>query len=878
MDGDAVMQLANALVSTFGLIGLGYAGRLQLWLGPDAAPGIGKLCGAFALPALLLRSVATVDLQAVNASVVGGVLVAKLVVGGLAGALGFLTAKTEEKSLVRAGMFALFVTNEGATAVGLPLVTALYDGNDVDFVAYLYLLAALQCCVITPIALVLIEFGKRGGMAVKGGMSAVLQDVAVETLLNPLVSATLFGLVINGATSAYLPEVVTMFLDTLGACFTGGVLLLTGMVMVGNARHLRGRGLILPTILSILKLLLMPVAMRYLTYAMLPPHTDHSTDILNFVFLYGSIPAAASSLVISRYFNAEVGLVAGSLVLCTAVSAPLMFMTSVLFSNGDEDTLFDIVSRVSTYMHSLGIFGAIFVAMGLALMASWRKYPMASVCVLAVVQVAFHTSHIVCNEAGSMDSYVATTFFRLLARNYLFGMVMIMLRDLHWSQKAREGCPKDPHQGTLSAIVFIVCTLYSLLTSLLLYQQVGGVEEEDSPALQCWYRFRFEQKVLDVVLMSVQIAALLYGAWFATLYESRLLLVQRRGTTQSGLDLDSRQAAPSQGDEKAGGVLEEKQTAASGARIDEGRLEKAPARDTYGTSDVNASGPLGRTNPYLHMGMVAENLSSDASALSRETSADDFSSAFPTPAPLDTSLNPVVYPAEVSLASPASSTTSLLQSPESGRQVCPDASFRFRVQILMIQLIIRLILQLCLTISILNSEDMTGSVDQMLFISVVLVDAQGFLTFLVFGFQDDYLKKLLSTISSLANSCVCVGKEEADGATHQQLLSRTFSDGRLSQEELAELAQLVSEIRSVSGLVRVRNWGFQGQRGRVVIGSDLVTYLVANHYCQNRSEAAQLGRSLMRAGFLFHVENDEEFKDGYYFYGLRPSAVVSTEE
>eukprot|EP00636_Phaeomonas_parva_P014973 CAMPEP_0118880826 /NCGR_PEP_ID=MMETSP1163-20130328/20368_1 /TAXON_ID=124430 /ORGANISM="Phaeomonas parva, Strain CCMP2877" /LENGTH=641 /DNA_ID=CAMNT_0006817397 /DNA_START=223 /DNA_END=2145 /DNA_ORIENTATION=+ len=538
MDGTAIVNLTNALTYTFAIIALGYVARRENWLGPDAAPGIGQLCGRFGLPALLFRSCATVNLARVDPAIIGGTTVAKLVVGLAAAALGRLTCDGNSEPLLRAGMFMIFVTNEAATAVGLPLVKATYSKQDDDnpdgpnYVSLLYFLAAMQSCIITPIALLLCELGKlrrSGDRGKSKGFAAVVFEVAVETARNPLVFATVAGVVFNFITGAWLPLCVLEFLNTLGAVFTGGVLLLTGMSMVGNGSQLHGRGLVFPTVLSALKMLALPLVARYVTMLFqnfnedgLP--RDH-VDRLNFAFLYGSIPAAASTLVISRFFNAEVGLMSGSLVLCLLASAPLMFMTSVLFSVDDMDVIASVVTALQQWLSVVSICGATWVVLGLAASSRRRRYPMIGIAILAMLQLGYHGAHLQCTNDGSDITYIFSNIFRLAVRGYLCGLCLLMVRDMRWRHTGREGYP--PHTGMLTLANLGVNVAYGCFVTLTFYFNVAHVKEVDDPAMTCWYRYGFAQKAVDVVVFSIQIAAITWAASYSVSFNYRREIAER---------------------------------------------------------------------------------------------------------------------------------------------------------------------------------------------------------------------------------------------------------------------------------------------------------------------------------------------------------------
>jgi pyruvate/2-oxoglutarate dehydrogenase complex dihydrolipoamide dehydrogenase (E3) component len=55
----------------------------------------------------------------------------------------------------------------------------------------------------------------------------------------------------------------------------------------------------------------------------------------------------------------------------------------------------------------------------------------------------------------------------------------------------------------------------------------------------------------------------------------------------------------------------------------------------------------------------------------------------------------------------------------------------------------------------------------------------------------------------------------------------------------------------------------------VLVGSEIVDFLVSQPFCGDREHAAALGQSLVDLGALYHVTYEHPFRDGFYFYRLR---------
>jgi hypothetical protein len=103
-----VTALLSALTQASSVIVLGYVCALSGFVSPDAARGIGQLVGKIALPCLLFRAVATIDLATVNLLVVLVVILSKYLCLTVAALVGYFKNREQKENLTIAGTFALF--------------------------------------------------------------------------------------------------------------------------------------------------------------------------------------------------------------------------------------------------------------------------------------------------------------------------------------------------------------------------------------------------------------------------------------------------------------------------------------------------------------------------------------------------------------------------------------------------------------------------------------------------------------------------------------------------------------------------------------------------------------------------------------------------
>lgn len=59
----------------------------------------------------------------------------------------------------------------------------------------------------------------------------------------------------------------------------------------------------------------------------------------------------------------------------------------------------------------------------------------------------------------------------------------------------------------------------------------------------------------------------------------------------------------------------------------------------------------------------------------------------------------------------------------------------------------------------------------------------------------------------------------------------------------------------------------------IILGEEVVTWLVLNGFASTREDAVICGRDLMSLGLIKHVTDDQDFRDGFFFYRF----VVSSE-
>ncbi|XP_036337188.1 integral membrane protein GPR155-like [Rhagoletis pomonella] len=360
-----------ALVQCFGIIICGYiAGRFKI-ISNSETKGLGTFVGTFALPSLIFLSLIELNWSTVNWTFLLAMTISKTIVFVAVLVISLLI--TRPLNYARAGLLSIFCTQSNDFAIGYPIVMALYQDVHPEYASYLYLMAPISLALLNPIGLVFMEVSKIIKTKAEAVQEATICPdncpaeqlskrnrclgekplLVLHTLkslfFNPMLLMTVLGV---GGAFVFpngLPEVVASTLRVFGQSFSATALFLLGLKIVGQGGSLRGSGFLLPGILILVKILVLPLVCRQ-TVNIMQAGTDFNdtTELSTFGFLYGTFPAAPGAFVIATQYNVEVELVATAMVLCTFISAPLMFISAKMISLTNLNPV--------DYIHELDVF------------------------------------------------------------------------------------------------------------------------------------------------------------------------------------------------------------------------------------------------------------------------------------------------------------------------------------------------------------------------------------------------------------------------------------------------------------------------------------------------------------------------------------------
>ncbi|ALC42981.1 CG7510 [Drosophila busckii] len=388
-----------ALVQCFGIIICGYlAGRFKIITNAETK-GLGTFVGTFALPSLIFMSLVELNWGAVNWTFLLAMLISKAIVFFAVLIICLLVGRPLNYS--RAGLMSIFCTQSNDFAIGYPIVQALYKEVHPEYASYLYLMAPISLAILNPIALVFMEVSKimknkeevilnptmcpetcpverinrrQGGCLGERGI--LVLNTIKSLFFNPLLLMTLLGVAGGLIFPKGLPEMVSSVLRVFGQSFSATALFLLGLKIIGGgaSSERKSLGLLLPSVLILVKILVLPLVCRQTVNIMQAgDNFNDTTELSTFGFLYGTFPAAPGAFVIATQYNVEVELIARSMVLCTFISAPLMFISAKMISLTNLKPL-DYLHELDAFSFDISIAGAAACCWMLALLIVTKRF------------------------------------------------------------------------------------------------------------------------------------------------------------------------------------------------------------------------------------------------------------------------------------------------------------------------------------------------------------------------------------------------------------------------------------------------------------------------------------------------------------------------
>jgi hypothetical protein len=298
-----VTILLDIVIPVFGLVALGYgAGALGLF-GPAHLKGLTFFAFGFAIPALLFRAMARMDL---DGAIAWPFLLSYYLSAFALFALGLWLSRVGfARNLPESAIGGLAASYSNAVLLGIPLLlTAFGERASLPVL----LLVAFHSALMFPLGTLVLELGRGDG--------ARLREIPAQTarglVRNPILWGLGLGLLWNAAGWA-LPAAADSLLQTLGQAAVPCALFAMGASLVGY----RVRGLPLePLLLAGLKLVAMPGLVWLLgtqVFALQPLW-------LKVAVLMAALPTGVNVYVIAQQYGANAEGSAAEVLLATLLS------------------------------------------------------------------------------------------------------------------------------------------------------------------------------------------------------------------------------------------------------------------------------------------------------------------------------------------------------------------------------------------------------------------------------------------------------------------------------------------------------------------------------------------------------------------------------
>jgi malonate transporter len=201
-------------------------------------------------------------------------------------------------------IFAMGTIFSNNVLLGIPLAKIILGDASLPAVS---LVVVFNSLVLWTLVTASVEWARTGQASLRGFARTVR-----EVVLNPVVSSVLLGIAFS-FTGLAMPRVVT---DTLGLMSTAAVPMSLIVLGMGLAEYGVREGIGASLALSLMKLVVAPLAVYAIARALALPAIETQA-----VVLLASLPVGANVYIMARQFEALQGPVATSLVLTTALAA-----------------------------------------------------------------------------------------------------------------------------------------------------------------------------------------------------------------------------------------------------------------------------------------------------------------------------------------------------------------------------------------------------------------------------------------------------------------------------------------------------------------------------------------------------------------------------
>ncbi len=312
-----LLPVFNVVLPVFGIIAAGYfCGRRGL-LGADASTALNMFVYWVALPALLFKAMATVDI----ASVFNPAFLA-----GFGGALALLWLSiimlariVFRLTLAQAALHGMNGVYSNTGYIGIPLaITAFGDSAALPAI----IVTVINTAFVVGLAIILIETDRQGS----NNLLALVRTVLIRMAKNPMLSAPVLGLA-YAAVSLPLPAPAVTFLNLLGAAAGPCALFSIGLFMVGKPQS---EGLTEVGAMTVSKLLIHPLLTALFVLVLIPNNPLWAKVAI----LMAALPTGTGSYVLAQAYGVYVLRTSSAILITTLLSVISVAAFFLMFPPG----------------------------------------------------------------------------------------------------------------------------------------------------------------------------------------------------------------------------------------------------------------------------------------------------------------------------------------------------------------------------------------------------------------------------------------------------------------------------------------------------------------------------------------------------------------
>ena len=327
------------------------------------------------------------------------ITIAKSTIFILVGLLEFIVHSP--KNLSRASIFAIFCTQTNDFGMGLPILNAVYGQNH-PFVGLLYLVAPISLLILNPIGFVLMEADRNKSENTYKIFERfkLIINVFKGLLMNPVIFMTFLGIIANNFYNGNIPNILSKFLDALGSAFTALAPFTLGLSITGKLGNIRSQVFKPILALVVTKSILTPIITHICVNQMSAMLTGSSNPALsNFGFLYGTFPTALGVDSYARQYDVSPDLISAAIVICTVLSAPLMYISASILTvlNVDHELYLLNLMNFQYNVCKFSIIGVILIALIFLISGRYQRMPQSLTTSLLILSFQTAMGGILCS-------------------------------------------------------------------------------------------------------------------------------------------------------------------------------------------------------------------------------------------------------------------------------------------------------------------------------------------------------------------------------------------------------------------------------------------------------------------------------------------------